>query len=234
VTTVDVIDDDEDQAQPPPRRSWAGNHEKWTPQFRRKRPSVAPPRVSAEYRADPGYVRHVDLHHDVFTQANHNHRQWHEAHSAATNQTQEWLASEGLLGETARTAYTAWKADSQVAASAAADLEAARAALGTARWDLADGVTAARSASKPLPSGAAVVAAETAVRACELVVEEVQRSGPGLLQQWGQQLQAADWAGALAGCEQMKGDQAEAAVVWLRAKVDPGPGPLEDPLGWVR
>jgi hypothetical protein len=194
---------------------------------------LEPPGPSEYYRADPNYSRSADIATSTVARAYTNHAAWVNRHAAATVQVTHWLASSGLLGEPAREALAGYLGQDRLAKQAAADVAAAQVRLDQAKAALGEQVARARSGKAGLPAGRSAVDAEIELRASELIADEVKRSEPTTRQAWGRYIGAANWGQALAQAELLHGDEAERAVIWLRAKVAPPVGPDRDPLRWV-
>lgn len=207
-----------------------------TLRYRRPRryvPEIAPPAPSPQYRADPGYVAHVDYPADTRQRAIANHRAWQERHGQATGQMTAWLAGEGLLGDDAKAAFAANQRTATAKAEARQKVDDAKTAANQAAEQLHQAVTDHLNGKGALPDGATVTAATTAVEGYELVAAQVDEAAAAAFQRWGRCLNRADWPAALRQAEQLRGDEAAQATAWLRAKVRPPVGPTADPLAWI-
>ena len=206
------------------------------PRYRPYRPQIAPPPPSAAYRASPGYAAGGTLavRGDTIRRASDNYRAWQNHYSQATNTVTAWLAADGHLGADTQTAYLASQRAAHAKHQARQAVADAKAAANQAAEQLAADVGAHLESGKgALPDGSTVTAAKQRVEGLELVVAQVDEAASTINQRWGQALRRADWTAALAQTEAVKGDQAEQATAWLRAKLSPPPSSSADPIGWA-
>jgi hypothetical protein len=195
---------------------------------------LAPPEPSAHYRRDPRYAAHgsLDLDGNALRRATANHRQWQARWAGLTAEVQDWCAREGLFGADAQAARVALDTATRLKAEAQARLEAARHRVTDERRHISEATARAVAGKSDLPTGTEAVAAESAVRAAELVAAEIGPVANACLQRWGRQVQRADWRQALEKAQLMDSPEAQEAAVWLRAKLRPPLSASVDPAAW--
>jgi hypothetical protein len=176
---------------------------------------------------------HIDIEGGARRQAFANYKRWQDAHIDAQAGIVAWLADTGVLGEAARTAHLAYVGQGLLRKRAEQNLAAATARVGEAKTRLAEAIVAVRGSGGALPAGGPVLAAQLEQHASELVLAEVVAGEPAVNRAWSGHAGRVDWRAALAQCELLDTVEAEAVVGWLKAEVDPGPGPAVDPLRWV-
>jgi hypothetical protein len=161
-----------------------------------------------------------------------NHQSWTRRFGALTGQIQEWCATEALFGPDAQAALNGHRTAQQLAVRARTDVaEAERRSL-EQRQRIGEAITRAVAGQGDLPDGTEAVAAESAVRAAELVSVETERAVAAAHQRWGRAIQRADWPAALEGAQRLDSDEARLAAVWIAAKLDPPLTPAADPAAW--
>jgi hypothetical protein len=195
--------------------------------------SVAPPPVSARYQRERDYMLHIDIEGGARRQAFANHKRWWDAHLQAQAQVVAWLATSGLMGEAARTAHLAYTGQGLLRKRAEQNVAEAKARVEEAKTGLGEAILAVRGSGGALPAGGPVLAAQLEQHASELVLAEVVAGEPAVNRAWSGHAGRVDWRAALRQVEQLDTVEAEAVVGWLKAEVDPGPGPAVDPLRWV-
>ncbi len=200
---------------------------------RRYTPELTPPPPSRNWVAEHDYATRTDIPAASRQWAIANHRAWEELHSSVTNQMRAWLAVEGLLGVEVAQAHTANQRGVKAKAEIRQAIIDAKTAANQAATDLTKAVADHLDGNGPLPDGTTVTAAMRKVEDIELVVAHVDEAAYQASQRSGRAFARADWAAALAKVERLKGPEAAQAAQWLRAKLDPGPGPGEDPLRWL-
>ena len=162
------------------------------------------------------------------------------SYSQATNQVHAWLGRRGPpRAPTPRTAYQVrgGPTSRQVTAEARAAVAAAQ------RWraSLGGAALSRRRRQRP-PRGERTIADRRPGALCsnrpspplELAVGLVDQAASEAHQRWGKALRRADWAAALRQAETVKGDQADTATAWLRAKVNPPPRAARRPARLAR
>jgi hypothetical protein len=98
---------------------------------------------------------------------------------------------------------------------------------------LAEGIGRALAGKGNLPAGRPLVTARLEVEAAQPVADQVRPAEHAAQQAWGRLVNRGDWRRAHAQVELLDTPEAERAAEWLRGKIDPGPGPGKDPLGWI-
>ena len=204
----------------------------FVPSFKAFKPRNGAPPVSADFKADPGYVAHVDFHHDTKSRAITNYNSWQQHHSDQWHPVANWLIANDCAGDGVKTAREELAQVVEVADTAAKRLAEARTRADQAEVALSDAVRQAVDGGR-LPAGEAVLTARREVEAAQLVADTAAALKPAAQRASQRALGSINWRATLVEAEKLSGPEAAAAVAWVRAELDAGPGPLVDPLRWL-
>jgi hypothetical protein len=192
---------------------------------------VTPPPPSPQYLDRRDYVHHVDFDGGARHRAFAHHDAWVRHHSDLWHPVVAWLVDHDCAGAPLKAARANRDRAVAVAEAAVRQVADCRAGLGHAERALAETVAAATAAR--VPSGAPVLAAREALAAAELVAAAAASSAAAARSAYQRALGLIDWAEALAGAQNHRGDDAARAAAWLRAELDPPADAATDPLRWL-
>jgi hypothetical protein len=192
-----------------------------------------PPPVSDWYRSRADYLKVNQFDHSVSQKAFAGHRRWQDRLAGAQVEITAWLAEAGHLGPEAQQAHRRYVSQQELRRLVDRNVAEARVGHETGCAALVETLAKLKVGQDPLPSGAAVVAAETEIRAAEVVAEAVGRATPTINSAWGACVSAIKWRQTLEAVEPLTSPEAKRAASWIRGKLDDGPGPAVDPIRWT-